>query len=96
MPARLAFVLVALVGCGHTTAVGRPQARAPERAAPVEVALAAPVEAEAKAGGATAQVITFDGEDAEPEPATMVRSPPPRPKIPSFELFGTRSSDGPR
>lgn len=45
--------------------------------------------------GKTAQVITFD-DDADPEPTLMVRSPPARPKIPSFQLYGTRTSDGPR
>ncbi|MDC0674490.1 hypothetical protein [Nannocystis radixulma] len=46
--------------------------------------------------GATAQVITFSGDDADPEPPTQIRSPPKRPPIPSFQLFGTRPSDGPQ
>jgi hypothetical protein len=101
--ARFGLLLVILVGCGH-------KAQRTDSAPPVEVregegpaaegpvaeepAAEAPV-AKTAASGKTAQVITFD-DDADPEPTMMVRSPPARPKIPAFQLFGTRSSDGPR
>ena len=39
---------------------------------------------------------TFSGDDADPEPPTQIRSPPKRPPIPSFQLFGTRPTDGPQ
>ncbi|MCB9700539.1 MAG: hypothetical protein H6711_01455 [Myxococcales bacterium] len=41
------------------------------------------------------QEITFDGEEADPEMATEIRSAPKRPTIPAFRLFGTRAGDGP-
>jgi hypothetical protein len=98
--ARFGLLLAILVGCGHTAA-GRQQT---DSAPPVEVeenegpaaeAPAAEKPVARTAGDRTAQVITFD-DDADPEPTLMVRSPPARPKIPSFQLFGTRTSDGPR
>lgn len=93
---RFGLLLVILGGCGHTAA-GRQQT---DSAPPDEVvereepAAAGPVAA-GPAGEKTAQVITFD-DDADPEPTLMVRSPPARPKIPSFQLYGTRTGDGPR
>ena len=96
--ARFGLLLVILVGCGHTRQTdSAPPIEARESEAPAEASEApvaeAPV-ARTAAGGKTAQVITFD-DDADPEPTMMVRSPPARPKIPSFQLFGTRASDGP-
>lgn len=90
--------LALLVGCGHATAARSPESAAPEVAAPEVAARPAPEPTDAAPAGEqrAAQVITFDGDDAEPEPATMVRSAPPRPKIPAFQLFGTRTGDGPR
>jgi hypothetical protein len=91
--ARPALLLVILVGCGHANTDSRPPEPAPVALREVEEVAPA---AEQAAPEKTAQVITFDGDDAEPEPATMVRSAPPRPKIPAFQLFGTRTGDGPR
>lgn len=97
--ARFGLLLAILGGCGHTAA-GQQMDSAP----PVEVGEREEVAADepvavrtvaAAPAGKTAQVITFD-DDADPEPTMMVRSAPARPKIPSFQLFGTRTSDGPR
>ncbi|MDC0719155.1 hypothetical protein [Nannocystis bainbridge] len=102
MPVRalLALVLVS-IACGH--ARGREVAETPglaEQPQPAEVEAAAPApEVEAAGPGsehASAQVITFSGDDADPEPSTQIRSPPKRPPIPSFQLYGTRPTDGPR
>ncbi|MCA9657715.1 MAG: hypothetical protein KC486_05185 [Myxococcales bacterium] len=55
----------------------------------------APTVAQANAAETNAEAITFDGEDADPELATQIRSAPERPPIPAFRLFGTRAGDGP-
>ncbi|WAS98062.1 hypothetical protein [Nannocystis punicea] len=102
MPAVRAALLLALVltACGHTSGA-REVAEAPEPAEPQggpteEVEVEAEVAATPAKPDPNAQVITFSGDDADPEPPTQIRSPPKRPPIPSFQLFGTRSSDGPR
>lgn len=51
--------------------------------------------AQASPAESGAEEITFDGEDADPELATQIRSAPERPPIPAFRLFGTRAGDGP-
>ncbi|MEZ4383017.1 MAG: hypothetical protein R3A79_16945 [Nannocystaceae bacterium] len=55
----------------------------------------APAVAQASTGEGGPETITFDGEDADPELATQIRSAPKRPSIPAFRLFGTRPGDGP-
>jgi hypothetical protein len=93
------FLALVLTACGHNTGA-REVAEAPEPAEPPQEESPEAVEAEVAATSAkpdpNAQVITFSGDDADPEPPTQIRSPPKRPPIPSFQLFGTRSSDGPR
>lgn len=93
---RFGLLLVIFVGCGHQAA-GRPPTASPPDEVSVSEAAEAPLAslAAAPVGGKTAQVITFD-DDADPEPTMMVRSPPARPKIAPFQLYGTRTGDGPR
>ncbi|PCC74994.1 hypothetical protein SAMN02745121_03799 [Nannocystis exedens] len=102
MPAVRAALLLALVlpACRYTT--GAPEvAQAPEpagsrQAGPEEGEVEAEPPARPAKQDPTAQVITFSGDDADPEPPTQIRSPPKRPPIPSFQLFGTRPTDGPQ
>ena len=101
MPAARAALLLALVlpACGHASGA-REVAEAPEPERPREEAMPE-IEAEAPTTPSArqdpkAQVITFSGDDADPEPPTQIRSPPKRPPIPSFQLFGTRPTDGPQ
>ncbi|WP_434427394.1 hypothetical protein [Nannocystis pusilla] len=97
MPARaVLFLALVLIACGHTSRVGE-VAETPEPVGPTQEQAQREAEAEAPAEkDPTAQVITFSGDDADPEPATQIRSPPKRPPIPSFQLFGTRPTDGPQ
>lgn len=97
MPARaVLFVALVLSACGHTSRAGE-VAEAPEPVEPPKEQAQREVEVEAPAKkDPTAQVITFSGDDADPEPPTQIRSPPKRPPIPSFQLFGTRPTDGPQ
>ncbi|MCY1063504.1 hypothetical protein OV090_01945 [Nannocystis sp. RBIL2] len=99
MPARaVLFVALVLIACGHTSRAGE-VAEAPEPVGPPQGQAQHEVEVEVEAPSKkdpTAQVITFSGDDADPEPATQIRSPPKRPPIPSFQLFGTRPTDGPQ
>lgn len=96
MPARPALLLALLLAaCAHRDAA----ADAPDAPDPPAVTQAqeeAPEPPAPTQPGPTAQVITFSGDDADPEPATQIRSPPKRPKLPSFQLYGTRTGDGPR
>lgn len=106
MPAQaVLFLALVLIACGHTSRVGEEAAEAPEPVGPPqeqakgEVGVEAEVEVEVEAPAKqdpTAQVITFSGDDADPEPPAQIRSPPKRPPIPSFQLFGTRPTDGPQ
>ncbi|MCY1005426.1 hypothetical protein OV079_07550 [Nannocystis pusilla] len=102
MPARaVLFLALVLIACGHTSRLGEEAAEAPEPVGPpqdqAKGEVEAEVEVEAPAKQApTAQVITFSGDDADPEPPAQIRSPPKRPPIPSFQLFGTRPTDGPQ
>lgn len=92
------FLALVLTACGHT-ARAEEGTEAPEPAEPPQERPQREAEAEVEAPfekDPTAQVITFSGDDADPEPPTQIRSPPKRPPIPSFQLFGTRSTDGPR
>lgn len=93
---RFGLLLVIFAGCGHQAA-GRPPTASPPDEARVSEAAEVPAAevAAAPVGGTAAQVIRFD-DDADPEPTMMVRSPPARPKIPPFQLYGTRTGDGPR
>ncbi|MCB9569730.1 MAG: hypothetical protein H6710_21350 [Myxococcales bacterium] len=79
-----------------------PASEAPASEAPASEAAAEPEEADAAseadaviAQRGDTQEITFDGEEADPEMATEIRSAPKRPTIPAFRLFGTRAGDGP-
>lgn len=89
----IALVLL-LPGCGPSVAGAR--ASVVPGAGPAAASLATPPERGDATGGPTgAQAITFGDDDVETEPTTQIRSAPRRPPIPSFELFGTRKSDGP-
>jgi hypothetical protein len=97
MPARPALLLALLLAaCAHRDVA--PEATdAPDPPAVTQEGPQDEAEPEPPAKpGPTAQVITFSGDDADPEPATQIRSPPTRPKLPSFQLYGTRTGDGPR
>ncbi|MFZ6177602.1 hypothetical protein [Nannocystis pusilla] len=100
MPARVVlFLALVLIACGHTSRVGGEAAEAPEPVGPPQEQAKGEVEVEAETPSRqdpTAQVITFSGDDADPEPPAQIRSPPKRPPIPSFQLFGTRPTDGPQ
>lgn len=100
MPARaVLFAAVVLIACSHTSRVREEGAEAPEPVGPPQEQAQAEVEVEAETPfkrDATAQVITFSGDDADAEPPAQIRSPPKRPPLPSFQLFGTRPTDGPQ
>ncbi|MEZ4429288.1 MAG: hypothetical protein R3A51_16565 [Nannocystaceae bacterium] len=51
--------------------------------------------ADSSSAGAPAQTITFDGVDADPTPTDKVKTQPPRPTLPSLELFGAGGRGGP-
>jgi hypothetical protein len=98
-PARPALLLaLVLAACAHRSA--SPEALdvpdPPATTLETHEDAAEPAAPAAPKAGATAQVITFSGDDADPEPPTQIRSPPKRPPIPSFQLYGTRPSDGPQ
>jgi len=101
MPARPAHALLLallLAACAHRDAA-QDATDAPDPPAVTHEPPQDEPEPEAPAPakpGPTAQVITFSGDDADPEPTTQIRSPPKRPPLPSFQLYGTRTGDGPR
>lgn len=93
-PIRLLPLALVLVGCAHGSTPRLAAAPAPAPT-PTPSAASAPAPAAAGDPPVTAQVITFDGDEAAPEPTTPIRSAPRRPPIPAFQLFGTRPGDGP-
>lgn len=99
--ARTLPLVLLLAACSHARAVADPAGgqepgpEAPPAEAPQEPEREVDAGAAEAPKGATAQVIEFTGDDAEPEPPSQIRSAPKRPPIPSFKLYGTRPDDGP-
>lgn len=87
----LALVLL-LTACGHRAAdTPRPVAPSPP---PTEPAQPAKPTTPPPVATRPTESLTFD-DDADPEPTTQIQAAPKRPPLPRFQLFGTRSTDGP-